>query len=256
LRKSRRQVFGRANEDRAPTAKESANPFNTDHVNYFDLSVSLRPKSREGMEVKEKEKADNKMEEKEFIAGIVRLAHARYSHTYPSLRERVRQLLEVSVKPNAIEHNREDAIHDAIQTPAMQTLFASMEEVVLRPVFEYYCAGGVGKGEAKGKGATMSLKEFMLLLENGGLIDHSMTKREAKMIFVHVNMDDDAEGGGGDATELDYEEWLEVMTRVAWERLGHTVEKEGEKEDAHLFEHMMELFINGQIATMIPQIRN
>ena len=60
----------------------------------------------------------------------------------------------------------------------------------------------------------------------------------------------------GGATELDYEEWLEVMTRVAWERLGHTVEKEGEKEDAHLFEHMMELFINGQIATMIPQIRN
>ena len=174
------------------------------------------------------------------------------------------------IKPNAIETDLDDHITELMATPPVVQVLSRQTESVLMPVFMHYC--GVEKSTvAKSDGTTMDLKEFLALLEEvplpaprspgtctvlwvgwladrpppadrllqGGMIDSKLTNREAKQLFVRVNMDDDMsaslleqsppppkpaspKAGGGiraepevvnSASELNFEEFVSAAPR-------------------------------------------
>ena len=64
---------------------------------------------------------------------------------------------------------------------------------------------------------------FMSMLSWCELFDAKLTQREARMIFALVNIDDelfkrDPAGGQDSSTELVFDEFVECMVRVAWEK--------------------------------------
>ena len=95
----------------------------------------------------------------------------------------------------------------------------------------------------------MSQADFIGLLEAGGLIDDKLTGRECKAMFVRVNLDDDLgtevtadEDGNvweqveeGAATHsssvMEYDEFEEVMARIANEKRGAGGEWAGSDEE-------------------------
>ena len=121
----------------------------------------------------------------------------------------------------------------------VQSLLEPCREAILFPVFSRFA----------GPDGAMSQADFIGLLEAGGLIDDKLTGRECKAMFVRVNLDDDLgtevtadEDGNvweqveeGAATHsssvMEYDEFEEVMARIANEKRGGGGEWAGSDEE-------------------------
>jgi len=120
---------------------------------------------------------------------------------------------------------------------------------------------------------TINEKEFMIMLEHGNLIDSKLTNREVRQIFLKVNLDDDIAGDaeGGEVTssgsELDFDEFVEVICRIAIEKRGDQLEKkrnastlghpdyDPKEEGKFTFEKLVVGFVEDSIAPLLENFK-
>ena len=90
------------------------------------------------------------------------------------------------------------------------------------PQATYALYARVDKLIAHGKPSTMSLDEYLALVKETQLIDTQFSMRTAVEAFVLVNMEDELFINADEAdlhTELVYDEFLELIVRIAREKL-------------------------------------
>ena len=226
------RIFIRANQDR------------TGGIDIFD---------RENQGRKMKEKAgempatDNEMELKEFVCANLRLAHAKYREL-PSLADRWEKMLEENIKPFAQIGDLEDEVTLLLESKHGREFIAHY-----LPVFEtLFTVYSQGENERDDQGGTMNMGEFMKFLTDAGLLGDALTQREARGIFVQVNLDDDLyvqddADQGNSSSELVLDEFMECLVRVAMEIEGYSLgDASEERREKMLF--MMEDFIHKYLA--------
>ena len=133
---------------------------------------------------------DNQMGLLEFIAGLIRIAHAKFKKV-PSLADRWDALMSQHIKKYADIGNLEDDISVMLQWQEMQSVLSSHAQM-LQQAFLNYCVSP--EELAPGMDAQahlMNMKEWMSFLTDAKLLDKQLTVREARGIFVQVNLDDD-----------------------------------------------------------------
>ena len=263
-------VFTRANQDRSPQG-----------VDYFVLA---NLEAAQDAPVKDVAQKDNQMEIKEFVAGVIRLAQAVYP-TLISMAARLQKLIEEHIRPQCTKVlQAKDDVSEMLEHKDEDTMFTVLQMIqsdvgkVLYEVFKNYAeADNDGPQPAAGPEPTDPLeetdetineKEFLLMLSDGNLIDNKLTKREVRQIFLKVNLDDDIAGDeeGGEVTssgsELDFDEFIEVVVRIAVEKRGEQVEKTrngstvghpayNPKEPGMNFESMVAMFVTECIAPLV-----
>ena len=164
-------------------------------------------------------KADAAMEEMEFVAALVRLGYAKFFHV--SLATALEDLFQHCLLKNRCFEAVDDDIAMKLANPSQQ-----LQNILDKHHFallEAFCsaaaltdgdaapAGGAadegkkgkkGKGKGKGKGkkqiaaaadgqTTINLEEWLRFLEKHKLLGAQLTVREARMIFVQANLDDE-----------------------------------------------------------------
>ena len=223
-------VFTRANQDRSPQG-----------VDYFEFD-NLQEAA--AAPVKETKVKDNQMEIKEYVAGIIRLAQAVFP-TMSSLAGKVSKLIEKHIRPQCTKVlQQKDEISELLELPDVRETLNECRQV-LYDVFLAYAQADQGKGPKKAmeepeEDETINEKEFNKMLQDGGMIDKKLTKREVRQIFLKVNLDDDIAGDaeGGEVTssgsELDFDEFEEVVCRIAMEKRGDLVEKKRRDLEAEI----------------------
>ena len=266
-------TFVRANQDRSPIG-----------VDYF---VHDNLQAAAEAETKQSKAKDNQMEIKEFVAGIIRLAQAVFP-TMISISARVEKLIEDHIRPQCTKVlAQKDEISELLEITEVQEGIAEVGKV-LYDVFTAYAEADMSgpkkpvAAEQHGFGTpeepveeteeTINEKEFLIMLADGNLIDNKLTKREVRQIFLKVNLDDDIAGDaeGGEVTssgsELDFDEFVEVICRIAVEKRGDQVEKNrnasvvghpdfDQKETGMTFEAMVVAFVEETIAPLLNNFK-
>ena len=107
--------------------------------------------------------------------------------------------------------------------PATGSRTAELYSCTFETVFEAYCVSEDEKGQ--GGPATMDMPEYMKFLTEMGVLGKELTNREARGIFVKVNLDDDLfvqddADEGNSSSELVLDEFVECLVRVAMELHG------------------------------------
>lgn len=127
------------------------------------------------------------------MAGLCRLAHAKFKKE-PSLLRRLERLFSEHIKLYASFGVMDDDIARALESDEdLQDVLAMVEED-LRRVFKKFSVGEEDRkaGDAAATTAgTMNMNEFIGMLSSANLIDNKLTNREAREIFVQVNLDDE-----------------------------------------------------------------
>ena len=240
----------RSNQDRAPPGVDY----------YVEENLAAAEQAIAEQEIRH---GDTIMELKEFVCGLIRLSAARYPTT-ASFEQRLHLLFDEHITPYALDNQTDDAVTQLLQETEICSTIAAAREI-LQPIFEYYCTADMStKGESiadakKSKHLlhTMNMTEFIKFLEESDLFDAKLTLREAKVMFVNVNLDDELDQeqqtAGGDAgTELELDEFEELVARVVIEKRGHEMESERGKGDGHRFEKVFEAFVE---ESMLPLFR-
>lgn len=123
-------------------------------------------------------------------------------------------------------------------------------------MFKRFSVGEDDKQVDSVTAGTMNMQEFISMLAHANLIDNKLTNREAREIFVQVNLDDELfeqEDEENNASELVYDEFVECIVRVAFEKLGDEVDWEGLDDRMMTPEAMVDKFIRGVILPLAPK---
>ena len=133
---------------------------------------------------------DNQMGLREFIAGVVRMAHAKFKKM-PSLADRWDALFTEHIKKYANIGELEDEITEMMEWEEVEEVLET-HAAMLRQAFLNYCVSPEEMRPGMDAAAQMmNMPEFMGFLTAANLLDKKLTVREARGIFVQVNLDDD-----------------------------------------------------------------
>ncbi len=133
---------------------------------------------------------DNKMGLKEFVAGMIRMAHAKFKKL-PSLADRWDAFMSQHVKKHGHVVSLEDDISTVLQSEEVKGVLNTHADM-LAQAFLNFCVSE--EDFAPGMDAQahlMKMSEWMRFVTAAKLLDDKLTVREARVIFVQVNMDDD-----------------------------------------------------------------
>jgi len=151
---------------------------------------------------------------------MIRMANAKFKKL-PSLADRWEAFFTHHVKKHANVGDLEDNISLMMEWPQVENVLLQHEET-LRQAFLNYCVSPEEmKPGMEAMGEMMNMSEFMSFLTAAGLLDKALTVREARGIFVQVNLDDDLfvqEDSNNSSSELVLDEFIECLVRVAWEK--------------------------------------
>ena len=130
-------------------------------------------------------------------------------------------IMKACVVPHAVLH-LDDALSETIRGRGVRAAFAKHRNGLLG---QYARWSGAEQGMGKSN-ASMTLNELMLALKEAKVLDERCTVREVTSFFVMVNADDeiyvaDPKGGSANsgATELDFDEFCEVVARICNEKV-------------------------------------
>jgi hypothetical protein len=163
------------------------------------------------------EPVDNEMQLKEFVCGNLRLAHAKYRQM-PSLADRWEKFMEDNVRQFADFGELEDDVTRFLEAEAGRRWQADTNDDV-EQVFAAFCVGeGDDDIDAGLTAQTMDITEFCQFLHEAQLLGDKLTVREARAIFVQVNLDDDLfvqedADQGNDSSQLVLDEFVECLVR-------------------------------------------
>ena len=148
--------------------------------------------------------------------------------------ERWEKLLSENIKQHAQLADLEDEITLFLESGEGQGFVASWLETFER-CFYVYCRGAGDRGTEVN---TMDMEEYFGFLKDAGLIRKEFTVREARTIFVQVNLDDDLYvqddvNEGNSSSELVLDEFVECMVRIACELTHYEVLHHIVSDDAH-----------------------
>lgn len=236
-------IFQRANK---PAKALSAEPI----IMEESASDMARPPSRKEQNV------EHRLLQFEFVHSLLRLASARFDGSFPAddpcpLGSALELLITRCVDPN-VSLEVTDGITQLMKDRKVRAVL-SKYETPLRAAFDEYAsteeltettpkelrrsppkkasapktspsAASPSAAPSAASTASMSLAELLLLLENAALVDDSCSARAVTTFFVKVNLDDElfvrADGVELDHTQLEFEEFTQVMVRVCAEKAG------------------------------------
>lgn len=194
------RIFLRANQDRS------------------DGLEALLAKPKNGKKkMKEVQNKDNELVVHEFAAAIIRLAHARYRQ-FPSIEERLKTVINDNIKKYAMAGAVDDSFATRLEEPEPAMVLQEYRPKVQK-IFSKFSASDTTVGSTDASG-TMNMTEWLNLCERCGLITPSFTVREARQMFVQVNLDDELylqEDSENNADELVFDEFEECLARAALE---------------------------------------
>ena len=161
----------------------------------LDQGVDIFDRANQGKNLKAVKGAkgsgavDNQMEVKEFVAGLIRLAHAKFKKL-PSLADRWDAFLQDHVQAFADMGNMTDEISEMLSWPEVVAVIGDPAVAnLLAQSFLNFCVSGASASSKNDPTAnTMDMTEYMKFLQAAELLDQSLTVREARAIFVQVNL--------------------------------------------------------------------
>jgi Ca2+-binding EF-hand superfamily protein len=196
------RIFLRANQDRSEGLEEL---------------MASKPKKGAKKKMKEVQNKDNELVVHEFAAAIIRLAHARYRE-YPSIEARLQKIVQDNIKEYAMAGAIDDSFAARLEEPE-PALVLEEHRLKNKKIFVKFSASDTTLSSSDASG-TMSMSEWLGLCEKCGLITPLFTVREARQMFVQVNLDDELyiqEDDGNNADELIFDEFEECLCRAALE---------------------------------------
>jgi hypothetical protein len=184
---------------------DHAQPNGGPWIDFFDRQF-MHPKSlraeRERIESEASQNAkaaaahndsmDHSLSVKEFIAALVRCAHAKY-HNVPGLYHRWLHLIEQNL-PNIEQLNEiiKDEVTQVMQWPAVQDLFVRHHNT-LELLFLHFSKSDRSERQ-RGADESMNMTEFASCLKQAHVLGDALTELEVKQIFAAANLDDDLFG--------------------------------------------------------------
>ena len=192
-------IFLRANQDRSEGLEK----------------LLAKPKQRKQMRAVQNK--DTELVVHEFAAAVIRLAHARYRQ-FPSIEERLKILIRDNIKTYALVGAIDASFSVRLEEPEPAMILKECRPQ-LKKIFATFSASGTTIGQTDASG-TMSMVEWIDLCERCQLITPAFTLREARQMFVQVNLDDEIyvqEDDANNADELVFDEFEECLCRAALE---------------------------------------
>jgi hypothetical protein len=226
------------------------------------------------------EPVDNQMGLREFIAGLVRIAHARFKKM-PSLADRWEAFMRQHVKKYADIGDLEDEITAMLQWKEVESVLNTHADM-LKQAFLNFCVSEAEMAPGMDAQAQMmNMAEWMGFLTEAKLLDKQLTVREARGIFVQVNLDDDLfvqedsnnsssvrwmslpqnpyprhfavfDSAWRQPQELVFDEYIECLVRVAWEKEPLQSMTGGDEEDADYREEVAECLSEWFVLAVAP----
>lgn len=193
------RIFLRANQDRSEGLE------------------NLLAKPKKGRKMKEVQNKDNELVVHEFAAAIIRLAHARYRQ-YPSIEQRLRTVIHENIKKYAMAGAIDDSFTARLEEPEPAMVLQEYRPKVQK-IFAKFSASDTTLASSDASG-TMNMTEWLGMCESCCLITPAFTVREARQIFVQVNLDDELyiqDDSENNADELVFDEFEECLARAALE---------------------------------------
>ena len=193
------RIFLRANQDRTEGLE------------------NLLAKPQKGQQMRAVQNKDTELVVHEFAAALIRLAHARYRRL-PSIEERLKTLICDNIKQYALAGAIDDSFSARLEEPEPAMILQECRPQ-LKKIFATFSASDTTIALADASG-TMSMVEWIDLCERCQLITPAFTLREARRVFVQVNLDDEIyvqEDDANNADELVFEEFEECLCRGALE---------------------------------------
>jgi tetratricopeptide (TPR) repeat protein len=156
--------------------------------------------------------------ESEFMAALIRCAHAKY-HDEPSLHLRWLRFVEEDLpKKEDLMADVEDEIDQVMAWQPVEDVLLKHHSV-LGGLFLHYCAADFA-GETALAPQLINETEWGVFLKESGLVGPKLTALEGKKIFVKLNLDDDLSKQDHEedsSSELVFNEFAECVVRVATE---------------------------------------
>ncbi|KAG8459785.1 hypothetical protein KFE25_014348 [Diacronema lutheri] len=214
------------------------------------------------------------MREADFVNGLVRLAHTRFSGvggaspSFPTLAERVSHMLTAHVLPAFPAALPTHSLLDVLKSRRTRAIL-SKHGKQLRHIFASYAAADISSAEARDAADSVNLKELLFMAKEGGLVDKELSPAKIAFIFTTVNLENAfksveelaAEGiaptvaavvsavdADDDEDELCYAAWCDVIVRLVNEKLTPEA-REGKEFCAALDE-----YLEGQLIPRFVQV--
>eukprot|EP00736_Rhodelphis_marinus_P005974 Rmarinus@m.8962 len=159
----------------------------------------------------------------EFVNAILRLSFWRFP-LIPGLAGRFKKLIEEHLLTNSVLRG-EDALIEAIGSREVKEMVSEHRDFVSRLFLRYATMNqrGVTRKQRKVEDQSIDVMEYEAMLKELDLYNDDFTTREARTIFVNVNVDDDIyeqADANNNSSVLVLDEFEEVMVRISVEYAG------------------------------------
>lgn len=151
--------------------------------------------------------------------------------------------------------NAEDALTELLDSHEGNKLIGKWTPT-LEIVFHSYCTSSDEKDDDLAA-LTMDMEEWICFLTEAGFLGPKLTMREARGIFVQVNLDDDMyvqEDAANNSSELVLVEFIECIFRAALEITGFAVGSLHEGDYTHVVE-ILDGFMTTQMESRAERLR-
>lgn len=228
------RIFIRANRDNTPAILKQGRlnegrPCSDTHE--YELLKHLQP-GRE--EWQREHPLDSKhMNTPEFVAALVRLAVQRYPQE-PSVAGRVEMLFAEHIDGNACCSTEGDAVSEVLVRPEIIAVFAAKAHEVEAKFDELRMADNEDNHD-EFQCSTINMDAYMDFNLGAGIVGKEFTAKDARRIFVKVNIDDElfqntAANEFDSADGLTLDEFQECLVRIVVELECKTLGGENAEE--------------------------
>eukprot|EP00735_Rhodelphis_limneticus_P014677 TRINITY_DN8746_c0_g1::TRINITY_DN8746_c0_g1_i1::g.23929::m.23929 TRINITY_DN8746_c0_g1::TRINITY_DN8746_c0_g1_i1::g.23929 ORF type:complete len:644 (-),score=196.67,sp/Q9NES8/PPP5_CAEEL/31.15/1e-08,TPR_2/PF07719.12/0.0027,TPR_2/PF07719.12/1.8,TPR_2/PF07719.12/0.093,TPR_11/PF13414.1/4.8e-06,TPR_11/PF13414.1/7.6e-05,TPR_1/PF00515.23/0.012,TPR_1/PF00515.23/58,TPR_1/PF00515.23/0.0013,TPR_9/PF13371.1/0.3,TPR_9/PF13371.1/0.00044,TPR_9/PF13371.1/5e+03,TPR_14/PF13428.1/0.87,TPR_14/PF13428.1/1.3e+03,TPR_14 len=155
----------------------------------------------------------------EFVNAVLRLSFWRYP-LVAGMAARFKKFVEEHILLSPVLM-AEDHITHALSSKELKTVLEHQRDFLQRLFVRYATMNqAMAKRNRRAENASIDFGEYEYMLKELSLYNDGFTTREARRIFVHVNVDDDLyeqADKNNNSSVLVYDEFEEVMVRIAAE---------------------------------------
>ena len=210
------RIFIRSNHDNSHTVIE--NPTTREQLYHLQPGRAEWPGT--------KSNSEKHMNLPEFILGVIRLAVVKYADhgamANMPVADRVKKLIDDHIKPQACCSTDADIVTTVLQTAEVQHVFGHYRQRMIDQ-YDALCVKNNKDGMDSKQAHTINMATYMELLLTKKLISPSFTVKDARIIYVKINLDDELFhqlNPDDSADGLTLEEWQEALARICLERIS------------------------------------
>lgn len=181
---------------------------NSDPADGVHATLQRVPDSKEANPAPEagaEDLEEREMVGREFVDALIRLAAAKFTNL--PLQERVRELMEQDILPNALR-SQSEIFRAEVNNAKVHAVFLK-HKLPMQNIFRYYAS----MHSLREQQSTIALKEFLIFAKDCKLIGSFVTEQTLKQVLVNLQHDDEP-FAGDDKLRVDFMDFQEAIAAL------------------------------------------